>query len=112
MIVFSGPQFISQISDDDTAAFCDVGGADHPLLWGIDVTQCRFPNPAFATLTDSWEDTMKERYDREDFTYKTRHVRSESSTLNLQTLSSATSSQARISQSSSPVDYLEASHSS
>ena len=44
--------------------------ADHPLLWGIDVTQCRFPNPAFATLTDSWKDTTKERYDREDFTYK------------------------------------------
>jgi hypothetical protein len=38
MIVLPGCQFISQISDDDAAAICDVGGADHPLHWGIDVT--------------------------------------------------------------------------
>jgi hypothetical protein len=49
----SGYQFVSQMSDDDAAAVCDVGGADPPLLWGIDVTRCGFPNLAFATLKDT-----------------------------------------------------------
>jgi hypothetical protein len=56
---FSGYHFISYLSDDDAAAFCDVGGADHPLLWGIDVTRCGFPNPAFTTLKDTWETRRK-----------------------------------------------------